>query len=640
MKTILAGCAGVGIAVILSCLAGSVEAGVGDFGGGTGTDMAVYDESSGAWYVRSLASNVIVWGRNLGGPGQMPVSGDYDGDGTNELAIYDSSVGYWYVQTLGSNVLAWGAAWGGSGLIPVPGDYDGDRTNDLAVYDRNGGLWFVRGMHSNVILWAVPWGGAGLIPVPGDYNGDGISDLAVYAEAGGQWFVRTPGTNNPVLVWAKPWGGAGLTPVPGDYDGDGKSDLAVYHESSGGWYVATTGQTVLAWAVSWGGSGLDPVAGDFDGDGRADFAVYDGVSGRWYIASLSQISTMQSDLPAVLSARGGLQAGMAPKGVLAWALPWGGSGLIPVTPMFQEPTLTSTNDPASTNRPDLGTNASFHGRLPFPGDNPWNQRVDTLAVDPNSDAIIDRIGRSTSLHPDFGAEWLGRPFGIPYRVVASNQARVTVTYMEYGDESDPGPFPIPLDAPIEGGSDSDGDRHVLVVDRDNWILYELYHAYVSGGGWQAGCGAKFDLGSNDLRPAGWTSADAAGLPIFPGLVRYDEVVEQGEIRHAIRFTCYPTRRGYISPARHYASSETDPLLPPMGMRVRLKAGVDISGYPAHAQVILLALKTYGMILADNGSDWFFTGVADARWNDEEMNTLKQLTGGDFEVIQMGTVVTE
>jgi hypothetical protein len=289
--------------------------------------------------------------------------------------------------------------------------------------------------------------------------------------------------------------------------------------------------------------------------------------------------------------------------------------------------------------PGLGINASLQGARPFPDDNPWNTPVDREPVDPASDLLIDSIGRSAALHPDFGADWNGGPFGIPYIVVSGNTAPVPVSFL-YADESDPGPYPIPADAPVEGGSESAGDRHVLVIDRDHWKLYELFDAYPSGSGYTAGSGAIFDLGSNALRPAGWTSADAAGLPIFPGLVRYDEVVEQQAIRHALRFTATRTRRAYVFPARHFASSSTDPSLPPMGMRVRLKPDFDITGFPPGARAVLQALKTYGMILADNGGNWYLSGAADARWNDEEMNALKKISGNDFEVVRMGAVTTE
>jgi len=287
--------------------------------------------------------------------------------------------------------------------------------------------------------------------------------------------------------------------------------------------------------------------------------------------------------------------------------------------------------------PPLGINADLVPRRLFPPDNAWNRPVDTAQVDPDSDAIIATIGATKRFHPDFGASWNGGPFGIPYIVVAGTTPRVPVTF-DYDDENDPGPYPIPPNAPIEGGAGSTGDRHVLVVDRDSWKLYELFAAYpLANGSWYAGSGAIFDLSSNALRPAGWTSADAAGLPILAGLVRYDEVAS-GAITHALRFTVSRTRRAYLHPARHWASSDVSPLRPPMGMRVRLKASFDISSDPASARVILTALKKYGMLVADNGSDWYVSGVADARWNDNELNTLKQLRGSDFEVVRMVGVV--
>lgn len=292
--------------------------------------------------------------------------------------------------------------------------------------------------------------------------------------------------------------------------------------------------------------------------------------------------------------------------------------------------------------PDLGANASLHGALVFPEDNWWNQPVDTLPVDPNSSAFINSIGRNTGLHPDFGANWDGGPFGIPYIVVAGATPKRTVEF-DYAGESDPGPYPIPDNAPIEGGPDSDGDRHVLIIDRDNWLLYELYYFHfpeTTGGSCTAGSGAIFDLKTNTLRPDGWTSADAAGLPIFPGLVRYDEVVEQGEITHALRFTAAHTRHAYVFPARHFASNHTSAFLPPMGMRVRLKNSFDITSYSPHNQVILRALKKYGMFLADNGSNWYISGAPDTRWNDDELNQLKTITGNAFEVVEMGAITTD
>ena len=284
----------------------------------------------------------------------------------------------------------------------------------------------------------------------------------------------------------------------------------------------------------------------------------------------------------------------------------------------------------------------MHGKKVFPSDNPWNQDVSTMPVDPNSANLIASIGLNTGLHADFGTVYDGAPNGIPYVVVSGTQSLVAINFTAYGDESDPGPYPVPSNAPIEGGPNSSGDRHVLVIDRDHWKLYELAYAFPINGGasWNADCGAAFDLNSNALRPAGWTSADAAGLPIFPGLVRYDEAVEQAQIMHALRFTVQNTRHAYIYPARHFASNKTDPNLPPMGMRVRLKASFDISGFPSEVQVILRALKKYGMIVADNGSNWYISGAPDPRWSDDNLHTLGAIKGSNFEVVQMGTIVTK
>ena len=288
--------------------------------------------------------------------------------------------------------------------------------------------------------------------------------------------------------------------------------------------------------------------------------------------------------------------------------------------------------------PGLGAGASLEGRRPFPTDNPWNTDISGASIDPNSDALIASCG-IRNLHPDFGTTWNGAPNGIPYVIVDRSQGRVPVSF-DYDDESDPGPYPIPADPPIEGGPNGSGDRHVLVIDRDDWVLYELFSAYPrEDGGWHAGSGAIFDLDSNELRPAGWTSADAAGLPIFPGLVRYDEAVEQGEIRHALRFTCPSTRRAYAPPARHWASSNTNSALPPMGMRVRLEAGFDTSTFPSEVRVILEALKRYGMFLADNGSGWFVSGAPDPRWDDERLGALKTVPSSAFEVIRLEGLVT-
>ncbi len=279
----------------------------------------------------------------------------------------------------------------------------------------------------------------------------------------------------------------------------------------------------------------------------------------------------------------------------------------------------------------------------FPPDNIWNAPIDTLPVDANSSLYVAAIGASAHVHADFGSGYWPPtstiPIGIPYTDVPGAQPGVDVSF-DYADESDPGPYPIPPDAPIEGGPDSDGDRHVLVVDRDNCVLYELYDAWPqTDGSWEAGSGAIFDLNSHALRPAGWTSADAAGLPILPGLARYDEVAA-GEIRHALRFTAPQTRRAYVWPARHYASNLTNIQYPPMGQRFRLKADFDISGFSPDAQVILQALKTYGMMLADNGSAWYISGAPDERWDNDVLHELHDVPGSAFEAVDVSELTID
>lgn len=299
-------------------------------------------------------------------------------------------------------------------------------------------------------------------------------------------------------------------------------------------------------------------------------------------------------------------------------------------------TSTATTHKQSSSNAVTGVLAPIS--RPFPSTNAWNTPISGSSVDPLSAAIIASIGSSRTLHMDFGANWNGGPFGIPYVVVPATQPKVAVSF-DYADESDPGPYPIPANAPIEGGASSTGDRHVLVVQPSTGLLYELWDAHPLGdGSWHAGSGAIFNLTTGADRPAGWTSADAAGLPILPGLVRYDEVAS-GTITHAIRFTVQTTRKAYVYPARHYASSQTSTSLPPMGARVRLRADFDISGYPQQARVILQAMKTYGMIVADNGSNWYVSGTPDPRWDDDQLNTLKDVPGSAFEVVTMGPVTT-
>ena len=305
----------------------------------------------------------------------------------------------------------------------------------------------------------------------------------------------------------------------------------------------------------------------------------------------------------------------------------------PTTTTTKAPTTTTTTQPASGGSATGDQNGSLGTCPVFPADNAWNTNVANAPVHANSANYIKNIldNGGDYLHADFGGDG---EYGIPYVTVAGNQPTVPTTFFDWPEESDPGPYPIPLQAPVEGGS----DRHVLTVDRDHCVLYELFNASRSGSGWAASNGAKWDLTSNTLRPIGWTSADAAGLPIFAGLARFDEVAS-GHIDHALRVTVNATQKGFVLPATHYASSNTDPNRPPMGLRLRLRADYNISGFHGQSRVILEAMKKYGLIVADNGSNWFITGAADSRWDDDDLNQLKTVPGSAFEVVDTGPVRT-
>jgi hypothetical protein len=309
-------------------------------------------------------------------------------------------------------------------------------------------------------------------------------------------------------------------------------------------------------------------------------------------------------------------------------------GPLPIGPT---PTPPPTIAPSPTPTP-AGTPPAepmIDGCQVFPSDNAWNTDISSYPVDPNSANYLAAMNAGTkNLHPDFGSN---PTYGIPYITVPGTQPKVPITFTLYGDQSDPGPYPFPADAPIEGGPSSTGDRHVIVIDRDNCILYETYDSYYVGPGWDVGSGAIFHLNSDALRPDGWTSADAAGLPIFAGLVRYYEV-QQGAINHALRFTVHQTQEGYIHPATHWASSSTNPDLPPMGLRVRLKASYDISHFTGESKVVLVALKKYGMFVADNGSDWYITGETNTSWHDNDLDQLKTVPASAFEVVKTGPIL--
>jgi hypothetical protein len=289
----------------------------------------------------------------------------------------------------------------------------------------------------------------------------------------------------------------------------------------------------------------------------------------------------------------------------------------------------------------VGKLTSLNGFVPFPASSPWNTDISEAPVDANSDALIGYIGNNVNLHPDFGSgEYAGQSIGIPYQVVAGSQKKVAVKLTAFGDESDPGPMPVPSKALIEGYPRSaNGDRHVLVLDKDGCWLYELYHSFHAASAWSVDSSAIWDMTIDEARPMTWTSADAAGLPIFTGLARYDEVAA-GAINHALRFTVPVTRRAFTPPASHWASSVDDANAPPMGMRMRLKSSFDISPFSAANQVILTALQKYGMILADNGSAVYISGAPDSRWNNDDLSNLKTITASDFEVVAMDPVYTD
>jgi len=288
-----------------------------------------------------------------------------------------------------------------------------------------------------------------------------------------------------------------------------------------------------------------------------------------------------------------------------------------------------------------GVGASLNGFVPFTSTSLWNTDISSASIDQNSDAIINFIGPSIGLHPDFGSgQYNGSDIGIPYTIVSGTQGMVSIDFTAYGSESDPGPMPIPSGAPIEGDPNpGNGDRHVLVLDNSNCFLYELYSSYPNNDGtWNAASTAVWDLISNEQRPYTWTSADAAGLPIFAGLVRYDEVAA-GKISHALRFTLPQSQAAFIPPASHWASNSTNSLAPPMGMRLRLKASYNISSFSTNVQVVLTALKKYGMIMADNGSAMYICGAPDNRWDNADLHNLSQVPASAFEVVQMSPIYT-
>jgi len=451
------------------------------------------------------------------------------------------------------------------------------------------------------------FGNPGDVPVAGDFDGDGCDTVSIYRPAEQRFYIINQlGTNDGGLGAADYsfiFGNPGDQPFVGDFDGDGRDTVGLHRESTGlVYYRNTNTQGVADHQFIYGDPGDRFVTGDWTGDGIDSPGVYRPTNTTMYL----RYENSQGQADAHYSR--------------------GESSYLPVAGFFGE---IVTPPPAC---PTL------------PADNIWNRRVDDLPVNARSVPYIATMGASATLHADFGSGvWppgSNSPIGIPVVEVPNGQPKVTVTYTAYGDESDPGPFPIPDDAPIEGGPDASGDRHVLVIDRSACMLYELYNAYPhADGSWSADSGAAYDLRSNALRPDGWTSADAAGLPIYPGLVTYDEVAS-GIITHAIRFTADDTRNTHVWPARHDASSLTGLTYPPMGQRFRLKAGYDISGYSAPVRVILQAFKDYGLILADNGSSWFISGAPDQRWDNDMLHEWDDIPGSAFEAVDVSSLIVD
>lgn len=347
---------------------------------------------------------------------------------------------------------------------------------------------------------------------------------------------------------------------------------------------------------------------------------------RW-----SLVASLSLSVAACSSSEGGSGGGGAgATGTDAAAGPGAGN----TTGAHGSTSTAQSGSTASTSSGPTGGGA-LGGCTLFPADSPWNTPIDTLPVHPSSADYIDAIGGSAPVHPDFGAPYDGAPNGIPFVVVPADQPMVPITF-DTDDESDPGPYPIPPGAPIEGGPDGDGDRHVLVVQQSSCVLYESYAAYPDGDAWEAGSGAVWHLDANEVRPDGWTSADAAGLPVLPGLVRYDEVVEAGHIDHALRVTVSSAQSAYMHPATHSdGPAGHDASHPPMGLRLRLKASFDASELSSEAQVIAAAMKKYGLVVADTGGDWYVSGAPDDRWNDSALQDLAQISGDDFEAVDTG-----
>ncbi len=524
---------------------------------------------------------------------------------TEGVGLFDPSTGRWRLRQASGATTAF--YFGNPGDVPFTGDWDCDGIDTPGLYRISDGFAYLRNTNTaGVADVSFFFGDPGDVPIAGDFDGDGCDTLGIYRSSTQEFhIINRLGTDGGGLGRAEysfVFGDPGDQPFVGDFDGDGIDEVGLHRASTGFVYYRDTLTTGVAdHAFFFGDPGDRFVAGDWGPtDGVDTPGIFRPRDAAFYLRYANTEGNADESFPM---------------GSSTWLPISGEWGNLPAPPCTV-----------------------------FPDDNIWNARVDTLPVHSRSDDYIATIGASTTLHPDFGSgEWppgSGSPIGIPFVTVDGGQPDVPITYTDYGDESDPGPFPIPADAPVEGGSAGTGDRHVLVLDDEDCVLYELFNAFPQAdGSWKASSGARYDLRSNALRPDGWTSADAAGLPILPGLIRYDEVAS-GEITHAIRFTAAQTQRAYVWPARHFASSITDPRYPPMGQRFRLRASFDTSGFSPEVRVILEAFKRYGLILADNGSSWFVSGAPDDRWDNDVLRELKSVPGSAFEAVDVSSLMVD
>ncbi|MCL7960273.1 MAG: hypothetical protein M8861_08780, partial [marine benthic group bacterium] len=491
-------------------------------------------------------------------------------------------------------------------------------------------------------------------PFAGDWNCDGVDTPGLYRQSDGYVYLRNTNTQGIADV-SFYFGDPGDVPFVGDFNGDGCDTVSIYRPSNQTFYIinelGTSGGGLgpADYSYLFGNPGDQPFVGDFNGDGRDTPGLHRATTGLVYYRNTNTTGIADNSF---------IYGNPGDRFISG---DWTGNGID--SPGLFRPSNTTTylRYENSQGNADASHAGGFPSYMPvagrfgelanpppscptFPEDNIWNRRVDDLPVDARSSQYIAAIGANETLHADFGSGvWppgSTSPIGIPFVNIAAGEPDVEIIYTAWGNESDPGPFPIPADAPIEGGPDASGDRHVIVVDREECVLYELYRAFPLGNGsWSADSGATYDLRSNDLRPDGWTSADAAGLPIYPGLVTYDEVAS-GAITHAIRFTASDTRSDHVWPARHDSSSITASNYPPMGQRFRLKADYDISRYPAEIQVILQAFKVYGLILADNGSSWSISGAPDERWNNQVLHAWDDIPGSAFEAVDVSSLMVD